>query len=60
MLQMVDVAYPGAVEASLEHSADFIVDFIEIWGTGLPHLACFQVKNIAPSLELVIVYTQLF
>jgi len=31
---MVDVVYTGAVKASLEHSPDFIVDWIEIWGTG--------------------------
>jgi len=36
LLQTVDVAYPGAVEASLEHSPDFIVDWIEMWGIWRP------------------------
>jgi len=31
---LVDVAYTGAVEALLEHSPDFIVDWIEIWELG--------------------------
>ena len=37
MLQVVDVVDPGVVHASLEHSPDLIVDWIEIWGIGRPH-----------------------
>ena len=37
LLQVVDVADPGAVHASLEHSSNLIVDWIEIWEIGRPH-----------------------
>jgi len=37
LLQVVDIADPGAVHASLEHSPNLIVDCIEIWGIGWSH-----------------------
>jgi len=48
---MADVTYLRVVETSLEHSPDFIVNWIDIWGiiSGEIKAAVFRDKNCTVS-----------